>query len=70
MLSDQYQAELALLFGEMEDFPEDDFELYEKIHEKLNELRAFGLELPKDLARFEEDLRQRVGLSDSPDKVA
>ncbi len=70
MLSIEYQAKLALLFGEMEDFPEDDFELYEKIHEKLNEMRAFGLEMPEDLVRFESELRERAGLSEPSGQAA
>ena len=69
MLSLEYQAELALLFGEMEDHPEDDFELYEKIHEKLNEMRAFGLELPADLVTFEQRLKENAGLADPPKKA-
>ena len=64
MISVEYQAELALLFGEMEDHPEDDFELYEKIHEKLNELRAFGLDVPEDLRNLELFLMERAGLVD------
>ncbi len=70
MMSVEYQAKLALLFGEMEVFPEDDFELYEKIHEKLNEMRAFGLEMPEDLAKFEHDLKKRAGLASDQDQAA
>ncbi len=63
MLSVEYQAELALLFGEMEDHPDDIFELYEKIHEKLNEMRAFGLEVPQDLKNLEAYLKETMAVS-------
>jgi hypothetical protein len=56
MAFDDLKAELALLINQMENQPEDRHELYLQIREKLNEMRAFGMPLPEDLVKFEEDL--------------
>jgi len=51
------KAELALLMIEMENQPQDMHELYEKVHEKLAELKAFGMPVPDDLAELEKKLK-------------
>jgi hypothetical protein len=56
MAFEDLQAELALLINQMENQPEDRHELYLQIREKLNEMRAFGMPLPEDLVKFEEEL--------------
>jgi len=56
MAFDDLKAELALLINQMENQPEDRHELYLQIREKLNEMRAFGMPLPEDLVKFEEEL--------------
>lgn len=56
MSFEDIKAEIALLMIEMENQPQDLHELYEKIHEKLGELRAFGMPLPNDLVEMEERL--------------
>lgn len=56
MAFEDLQAELALLINQMENQPEDRHELYLQIREKLNEMRAFGMPLPDDLVKFEEEL--------------
>jgi hypothetical protein len=56
MAFEDLQAELALLVNQMENQPEDRHELYLQIREKLNEMRAFGMPLPEDLVKFEEEL--------------
>jgi hypothetical protein len=56
MAFEDLKAELALLINQMENQPEDRHELYLQIREKLNEMRAFGMPLPEDLVRFEEEL--------------
>ena len=56
MAFEDLKAELALLINQMENQPEDRHELYLQIREKLNEMRAFGMPLPEDLVKFEEDL--------------
>ncbi len=56
MAFDDLKAELALLINQMENQPEDSHELYMQIREKLNEMRAFGMPVPEDLVKFEEEL--------------
>ncbi|ODR97095.1 hypothetical protein AUC69_13415 [Methyloceanibacter superfactus] len=56
MAFDDLKAELALLINQMENQPEDRHELYLQIRERLNEMRAFGMPLPEDLVKFEEEL--------------
>ena len=56
MAFEDLKAELALLINQMENQPEDRHELYLQIRERLNEMRAYGMPLPEDLVRFEEEL--------------
>jgi hypothetical protein len=56
MAFEALKAELALLLNQMENQPEDRHELYLQIREKLNEMRAFGMPLPDDLVRLEQQL--------------
>lgn len=56
MAFEDKEAELGLLFGRMQNEPEDLHEIYQLIRQKLNELRAFGMPLPQDLVQFERDL--------------
>jgi len=58
MAFEDLKAELALLLNQMENQPEDRHELYLRVHEKLNEMRAFGMPLPDDLVRMEKDLEK------------
>lgn len=57
MSFEEYQAEIALLLNQMEDQPEDIHELYEKIHARLAEMKAYGMPLPEDLTRLEQRLK-------------
>ena len=41
------EAELGLLLTRMQDQPQDWHELYEKVRLKLNELKAYGMPLPR-----------------------
>lgn len=50
------KAQIGMLLGEMLHQPEDLHELYEDIHQKLNELRATGMALPADLVELEQRL--------------
>ena len=56
MAFEDLKAELALLINQMENQPEDRHELYLQIRERLNEMRAFGMPVPEDLVKFEEEL--------------
>jgi hypothetical protein len=40
----------------MQSEPEDRHELYLVIRQKLNEMKAYGMPLPEDLVRFEQQL--------------
>lgn len=50
------EAEVALLLNRMENQPEDRFELFMQLHERLNEMRAYGMPVPEDLRKLEADL--------------
>ena len=49
MSFEDIKAEINLLLVEMENQPQDLHELQEKVHEKLRELRAFGMPLSSPL---------------------
>lgn len=69
MAFDDLQAELALLINQMENQPEDRHELYMQIREKLNEMRAFGMPLPEDLVRLEEELEAEFAAAQRPKRA-
>lgn len=56
MAFEDIKAELALLFEQMVNQPEDAHEIRETVHEKLNALKASGLPLPEDLVELEKRL--------------
>jgi hypothetical protein len=60
MAFEDLMAELSLLLNEMENQPEDMAELYQQIHEKLNEMRAFGMPLPADLVELEQRIEAEM----------
>ena len=49
-------AEISLLMSQMENQPKDKHEIYLQLREKLNEMKATGMPLPKDLVRLEHRL--------------
>lgn len=65
MAFEDLKAELALLINQMENQPEDRHELYEQVREKLNEMRAFGMPVPEDLVRLEEELEAEFAAAKS-----
>jgi predicted nucleic acid-binding Zn-ribbon protein len=56
MAFEQLQAEISLLLNQINEQPEDLHELYEMLHQKLNEMRATGQPLPQDLVELEQKL--------------
>jgi hypothetical protein len=50
------KAEIGILLNDMQNQPEDRHELYLRLMEKLNEMKAFGMPLPDDLVRLERSL--------------
>jgi predicted nucleic acid-binding Zn-ribbon protein len=53
MALEELQSQISLLVSQINNQPEDVHELYELLHQKLNELRSTGQPLPKDLAELE-----------------
>ncbi|MCB1432140.1 MAG: hypothetical protein KDK75_06730 [Alphaproteobacteria bacterium] len=62
MALEELKAQIGLLLTEMNNQPEDLHELYEEIHQKLNELRATGMALPQDLLDLEARLLKEFPL--------
>ncbi len=58
MSFEDLQAEISLLLLEMENQPEDAHQLYERIREKINEMRAYGMPVPEDLLELEKKLER------------
>ena len=56
MAFEDKEAELGLLLTLMQNEPRDRHEIYLQIRQTLNELKSFGMPLPKDLVQFEQDL--------------
>lgn len=58
MAFEDIKAEIALLFEQMVNQPEDAHELEAVLREKLNILKAEGLPVPEDLAELEKKLEK------------
>jgi predicted ATP-grasp superfamily ATP-dependent carboligase len=58
MAFEELKAQISLLINQINNQPEDAHEIYESLHQKLNELRATGMPLPDDLAKFEQQLQR------------
>ena len=56
MAFEELKAQIGLLLGEMNEQPADLHELYQQIHQELNQLRATGMALPADLVELERRL--------------
>lgn len=52
-----YEAELSLILSDMEK-AEDLYELYRRLEETLNAMRAEGLPIPNDLAELEAKMQR------------
>ena len=60
MAFEQLKIEIAMLFEEMENQPENKWELHERLREKLDELRSLGMPLPQDLVDLEKTLNEAL----------
>jgi hypothetical protein len=58
MAFENTKAEIALLLAQVEHAPHDEHELYLRIRQKLNELKAYGMPLPDDLVELEQRLER------------
>ncbi len=54
MALEELKAQIGYLISQINNQPEDLHELYELLHQKLNEYRATGQALPDDLAALEQ----------------
>ena len=54
MALEELKAQISLLVSQINNQPADMHELYELLHQKLNEMRAIGAALPKDLVELEQ----------------
>jgi len=61
------KAEVGILLTDMQNQPEDRHEVYLKLMEKLNEMRAFGMPLPADLLQMEKSLEAEFAADTNPD---
>ena len=69
MAFEAVKAEIGLLLTRMQNEPEDRHELYLQLMEKLNELRAYGMPVPKDLTDLEAALESEFA-EDKRDSTA
>ena len=63
MAFENAKAEIALLLEQVQDAPHDRHELYLRIVQKLNELKAYGMPLPDDLVELEHRLEREHHLA-------
>lgn len=56
MALEELQSQISLLVSQINNQPEDVHELYELLHQKLNELRGTGQPLPQDLLDLEKHM--------------
>ena len=56
MERDELEAELSILLTELEGAPEDLHEIYLRLRQLIASMRAFGMEIPADLAELESRL--------------
>ncbi|RIA55113.1 hypothetical protein [Dichotomicrobium thermohalophilum] len=58
MNADEFEAEISYLLNQMEHQPEDRYELYLQLQERIHEMQAYGMPIPEDLQRFVRDLER------------
>ena len=56
MESDELQAELSILLEDMQGEQGDRHEIYLRLRQVLDNMRAFGMPLPEDLVTLEREL--------------
>ena len=54
MALEELQLQISMLVSQINNQPEDVHELYELLHQKLNEFRMTGQPLPADLIKLEQ----------------
>lgn len=66
MAFEQLKAQIGILLGEMNDPPEDLHELYQQVHQELNQMRATGMDVPADLVELEQRLLAEFPVAPPP----
>ena len=56
MEAEELETELAVLINEMEGEQGDSHEIYLRLRQLLENMRAFGMALPDDLVQMEKDM--------------
>ena len=69
MAFENTKAEIAMLVAALQDAPEDRHELYLRIVQKLNELKAYGMPLPSDLVELEHRLEREFAAEQRDDRT-
>jgi len=64
MAFERLKMQIMMMLDELENQPEDNWELHEQILENLNEMRAMGMPLPQDLVELEARLSKELQQSD------
>ena len=60
MSFEKLQTEINVLLAQMENQPQDMHELHRQVHEKINEMRAFGMPIPQDFIELEQKLDAQI----------
>jgi hypothetical protein len=66
MAFERLKAQIGMLLGEINDQPEDLHELYQQVHQELNQMRATGMDVPADLVELEQRLLAEFPLAPPP----
>jgi hypothetical protein len=66
MSFEKLKTDISFLLTAMQNEPEDAHEIYLQIQEKLNELKAFGMPLPADLVKLEQELEAEFTAAQAP----
>ncbi len=66
MAFEDYEAELGILLGQLNEGTGDRQEIYETLRERLNEMRAYGMPIPEDLATLEKELEAELFGGETP----
>ena len=69
MAFENTKAEIAMLVAALQDAPEERHELYLRIVQKLNELKAYGMPLPSDLVELEHRLEREFAAEQRDDRT-
>ncbi len=64
MAFEDLEAEVGILLGLVNDKSQDRMEIYERLREMLNEMRAYGMQAPDDLKILERQLEAELFGSD------